>query len=128
MEVFNGDFKATQKTPPIARNQKTMVPTCDLLTPAYAATLAVTVDEMKTILKPGTLTGNMTLNLTVSDDLPEGAELHLHVTSDGSQRTITMGTKLLAPALVTAASKQHKQVFTYDGTNFVANAAAIQLN
>ena len=99
----------------------------DSQAPAYAATLAATISNQSTQLKVS-VTGNMTINLTLSSELRTGAVLFLEIISDASIRTITMGTGMLGANLVTVASKTHTQTFRFDGTNFIADGASVQVN
>lgn len=114
--------------PDISTVKKYLAPTTDHQTPAYAATLAVTVKEDLTILEPATLGGALTVNLTIDALVMKGAKLQLIVTSDASARAITPGTGFLAPAFNTVSGKKHSQLYIYNGTAFVAAGPQIQLN
>lgn len=101
---------------------------CDLQTPAYAATLAVTIADQLTFLIPATLTGALTINLTIVSTVRKGAILVCQLTSDGTARTTTFGTGFTAPALAGVISKTLNQSFIYNGTTFVPMAGGFQIN
>jgi hypothetical protein len=105
----------------------------DYQTPAYAATLALTVKQGKavTLVKPGTLTGNMTINVGVGSattDPQIGDELKIIMKSDGSIRTVTFGTGFqpTAATIVTVANKTVSACFMFDGTGWQEMSRAIQ--
>lgn len=100
----------------------------DTQSPAYAATLAVTIKNQGTILIPGTMTGAMTINLTINADINAGARLSIQLTSDGTARTVTFGTGFTAVALAGTISKTNKIEFEYDGTTFKQSGAAVLIN
>lgn len=89
--------------------------------PAYAATLAVTIKHMETVLQPAQLTGNVTINLTINSQVTRGAKLYLKVAADTSDRTVTLGTGIDADVddIIVPAGKKLFRVFVYDGTSFV---------
>ena len=99
----------------------------EVLQPAYAATLAVTVTDLFTILDPGTLTGNMTINLTLATGIRAGAKLFVELTATATEVT-TFGTGFTAPTVTGAAGKTKCQLFVYDGTNFKPVAVAYQID
>lgn len=100
----------------------------DVQTPDYAATLAVTVTEQLTILKPTILTGDMTLNVTIDDEVKEGAMLMLvqPATTDGMD--VTFGTGIDGPNLVGVTGKTKTSFFMYDGVSFKQIGAMVQLD
>lgn len=114
-EEFN--FKAPEgKT-----KEEVLFPLGDVQEPAYAATLAVDVEQMETFLQPAELTGALTINLAVNAQVTKGAKLHLKLDADGTNRTVTLGTGFDAAAAditVTANTVVFKS-FVYDGTAFV---------
>jgi hypothetical protein len=89
--------------------------------PAYAATLAVTVKQRDCFLQPATLTGAVTINLTIDAQLTPGAKLYLKVTADGTNRVVTLGTGFDAAAtdITVTASTCFCRTFVYDGAAFV---------
>lgn len=99
----------------------------DVQSPASAATIAVSVTNSKTIVNLSLDTA-ATVNVTIDEDLPTGAELHLKITSDGTGRDVTCGTNLTGPVISGVASKTKVASFVYDGSAFVASGASIQLD
>jgi hypothetical protein len=129
MQTFKDNVRIGFVFPDGATQDKdTLFPSCDHQTPAYAATLAVSVNESDTILEPAQLTGNVTINLTAGSALKKGERLKVIISSDGSARTVTLGTLFLGPGLTTTASKKHSATYIWNGTNFVADAAWVTLN
>jgi hypothetical protein len=104
-----------------AEKNEVLFPFSEIQTPAYAATLPVTVKQMKTFLQPGTLTGAVTINLTLDAQLTRGAKLYLKVTADTTNRVVTLGTGFDAAAtdITVTASTCFCRTFVYDGTVFV---------
>lgn len=94
----------------------------DVQTPAYAATIAVTVNNAKTLLNIAQLTGAATLNLTIDGDLPAGAELIVKAQSDGTARDLTPGTGMTGTAIAGVISKTKYATYVYDGSTFVHTA------
>jgi hypothetical protein len=95
----------------------------DVQTPAYASTIAITVNDLATIVEPATLTGNVTFTVANTDGILAGAELVIQVACDATPRTITFGTGFSASAITGVASKKTTCVFKYDGTNWILAAA-----
>lgn len=91
------------------------------LTPAYGATLAVTIAKHETVLKPAELTGAVTINLTIGATVKKGAKLVLVTLADGSNRVVTLGTGFDAAAAdyTNTASTTFARSFIYDGTAFI---------
>lgn len=107
----------------------TVFPTAEKQSLGYAAVIAALVERTTTVLDLGTLTGAATLNLTLGSDIPVGALLLVKAGSDATARDLTLGTKFGGPAtLAGTISKNKSQLFMFDGTNFVATAAAVTLN
>jgi hypothetical protein len=99
----------------------------DLQQPAYAATLAVTIDNQVTILDPAILTGNMTINLTLDQGIRAGALLLCELTATATEVT-TFGTGFTSPTLTGVAGKTKVMGFIYDGTSFKPWAAGYQID
>lgn len=92
---------------------------------AYAATIAVTPNASKTYYHVAQLTGNATINATVSS-CEKGDEVVFLFSADASNRTVTFGTGLNASAtIVVAANKNATTSFVYNGTTFVETGRAI---
>ncbi len=107
----------------IEANKKTLFPTYGAVSAEYAATVAVEVGEFYTYLTLGSLTGNLTLNATMSSWLTEGALLYVETIAT-DQRTVTWGTGLDAPVFTTDSAKHELTTFIYNGTAFKKVATA----
>jgi hypothetical protein len=99
----------------------------DVLQPAYAATLPVTIDNQFTILDPAILTGNMTINLTIDENVRAGAQLFVELTATATEVT-TFGTGFTAPTVTGVAGKTKCAMFIYDGVTFKPTAVAFQID
>jgi hypothetical protein len=100
----------------------------DVLTIAATGTTAFTVTKQETYASTlPTLTGNVTLDLTLSSELKAGAKLHLKVKTTATE-TFTFGTGIDAPVVTGAAGKTWCQSFWYDGTIFLPCGAKIQID
>lgn len=102
-------------------NREVLFPLAQVQAPAYAAAIAVTINQMSNFVQPVELTGNATINLTIADQVTAGARLNLKLDADASNRTVTLGTGFDAglASIVVAASKIAFLSFEYDGTAFV---------
>jgi len=95
---------------------------------AATGTTAATILNNVTYVAPKTtLTGNATLNLTLSSELNAGAMLHLEVATTGTE-TFTFGTGIDAPVVTGVAGKTWCQSFWYNGTIFLPCGAKIQID
>lgn len=113
-------------TTPENKDNTARVLTYDYQTPAYAATLAIAPKYYKTVVKPATLTGAMTVNATETDS-HACDELVFIFTADGTARTVTFGTNFVSAGTLTAAiSKQTVIRFIYDGANYVEMGRFVQ--
>jgi hypothetical protein len=99
----------------------------DLQQPAYAATLAVTITDLFTILDPAILTGNMTINLTLDQGIRAGAIIFAEITTTATE-VVTFGTGFTSPTLTGVAGKTKCMMFVYDGTSFKPMAAGYQID
>lgn len=123
--VYNGtDFDLVSAT----HDTVSQVPDTDAQSPDYAATIAATIKARHTVITPGTLTGALTLNLTINACVKAGSILIVKTTCDGTNRTTTWGTGFVAPALVGTASKTVHSCFIFDGTQFVLTGTPIQID
>ena len=89
--------------------------------PAYAATVAATIKQMKTFIQPAELTGNLTLNLTIDSQVTPGAMLFVKLDADGTNRTFAPGTGFddsCADVTVTANTVVNK-TYIFDGVAFL---------
>lgn len=98
------------------------------VTIAATGTTALTIDNSQTYnsVLP-TLTGNATLDLTLSSELKAGARLYLKVKTTGIE-TFTFGTGIDAPMVTGVAGKTWTQGFWYDGAMFFPIGAKIQID
>lgn len=85
--------------------------------PAYAATSALVLNGAnKNFVKYAQLTGAMTINATVTD-LEQWDEVVIQLESDGSSRTVTLGTGFESSGNVVIPANQFATVVGYfDGT------------
>ena len=101
----------------------------DLQTPAYTATLAVTIQNYVTLLEPATLTGAVTINLTIDQGVKAGARIIYKALSDGTARATTFGTGFQMTAGMAGVISKTKCIeFVYDGTSFLATGAGVQID
>ena len=93
----------------------------ELQTPVYGAAIAATITNSETVITPGTLTGNPTINLTIDSEVQGGAEIALILTDDGAARVVTFGTGFHTgtPAHTMGAGLTTALVFQHDGTDFI---------
>jgi len=61
----------------------------------------------------------MAVNVTVPEDMPDGAQLHLELPSDGTARNVTPGTGFTSAVLTGTISKTKVATFVYIGGKFV---------
>lgn len=95
---------------------------------AATGTTAATISQQQTSTQAlTTLTGNATLDLTLSSSLKAGATLNLKVKTTGTE-TFTFGTGIDAPTVTGAAGHTWCQSFWYDGTIFLPQGAKIQID
>lgn len=87
--------------------------------PAYAAAIEVTDQAAKEhLVKPGTLTGALTLNATAVTKHKLGDRFVFMFATDGTQRIVTFGTNILSSGTVTIpASKTATATGWFDGTS-----------
>lgn len=98
------------------------------LTIAATGTTDATISNAVTnVTSLTTLTGNATLDLTLSSELKAGAELNIKVKTTGTE-TFTFGTGIDAPTVTGVAGKTWTQSFVYDGTIFLPAGAKIQID
>jgi hypothetical protein len=91
-------------------------------------TTAATITNNETVVSTlTTLTGNATLDLTISSELKAGASLHIKVKTTATE-TFTFGTGIDAPVVTGVAGKTWCQSFWFDGTVFLPSGAKIQID
>ncbi|HNX65626.1 MAG TPA: hypothetical protein PKH02_02015 [Bacteroidales bacterium] len=114
------NFKAPNVVGDTDAKIEVLFPSVDTQTPDYAATIAVAVAAMNTIVEVGALTGDATINATIDTDVTKNAEMLLKLTASGAARTVTLGTGLSGSAIVVPSGATVYALLKYDGTNFVA--------
>ena len=98
------------------------------ITIAATGTTSATISNNETVVTSlTTLTGNGTLDLTLSSELRAGATLSIKVKTTGTE-TFTFGTGIDAPTVTGVAGKTWCQSFWYDGTVFLPAGAKIQID
>jgi hypothetical protein len=98
-----------------------------LVVEATGATAKTISNQVTCVTSLTTLTGNGTLNLTLSSELKAGAELNIKVKTTATE-TFTFGTGITAPVVTGVAGKTWAQSFYYDGSGFVPKGAKIQID
>ncbi len=100
----------------------------DIQTPAFDATLEVTITNQLTILEPAILTADCEIDLVIGDEVKPGAVIMFvqAATTDGMD--VTFGDGIDAPVLVGVTGKTKSQSFMYDGVSFKAMGAPVQLD
>lgn len=99
----------------------------DVRSVGYTASISVDVLNMETIVNVGTLTGALTIDLSISHQVDAGANLSIKVTVDDTNRVVTFGTGFTAVAHTATADKIFLYSFKYDGKTFV-QTSVMQLN
>ncbi len=107
----------------ISASKSILFPTFQSLSADYASTVAADVEEFYTYLNIDTLTGTLTLNLTLAPHLTAGAMLYVKTIAD-DQRNITWGTGIDGAVFQTDSVKHELNTFIYNGTVFQKVAAA----
>lgn len=120
----DGTYRSFNFLPPSGASEEkneVLFPFHEIQEPAYAATLAVEVKQMESFCKPAQLTGNVTVNLTIDDQLTPGAKLYLKLEADGTNRTVTLGTGFDDDAsnITVTASTVVCKTFVFDGTSYL---------
>lgn len=106
---------------PFGEAKKTVVAT-------FVATMNVSVNDRLNLVTLPSLTANATLNITPDANQLVGDLLVLSVPASADGNNLTLGNMIDGPAIVGVASKTKNQTFVYDGSNFVATGAAVQIN
>ena len=110
----------------LTESKEVLFPISEINTPAYGSTIAATISQMNSFLKPDTLTGNATINLAltmqedgVTPQVSPGAILLLQLTADGSaNRTVTLGTGTDGSSIVVPEGATVNALLIYDGTSY----------
>lgn len=96
-----------------------LFPSCEVMTPDYAAAIELELYEQHTIVK-ATLTGDTEITAVIDENITEGAELLLILTADGADCAVTMGTGISGDNFTVPTSGTVKCLCKYDGTNMVS--------
>jgi hypothetical protein len=91
----------------------------DVQSKAFAASLDIDVDNQKTLVEVGELTGAITLVAKPNPELRPGAELIIKLKSDATARAATLSTGFAGTTISGTISKTKYAYFVFDGTNFV---------
>jgi hypothetical protein len=122
------NFKAPEISADADKVVEVPFPTAEKQTVAGAATIELSINREKTVVDFGELSANMACTAAIGGDVPVGALLLVKAASDSSARTITFGEGFTSPTMAGTTSKTKAMAFMYDGTSFVATAAAVQLD
>lgn len=99
----------------------------DVKSVVYKASISIDVLNMETIVNVGTLTGAITIDLSVSHQVDPGANLSIKVIADETNRVVTFGQGFTAVPHTATAEKIYLYSFKYDSKSFV-QTAVMQLN
>lgn len=90
---------------------------------------AITIDDDLTVIDGVTTeaTGNRTINLTIDAEVKAGAKILLKSKTNGTETTI-FGTGITSVTITGVAGKTKTQAFTYDGTVFLPDGTAVQID
>lgn len=95
--------------------------------PAYAAVIALTIKNQRTIIEPDILTGALTLDLTIDSQVQKGAIIDLIIKTTGVEVT-TLGAGIDGPNIAGVAGKTKTQSFFYDGVSFKPVGTSVQID
>ena len=91
----------------------------DAQTPAEAAILAVTIGKGDTNVNVvGAAAQDMTMNLTIGADVPDGTKLTVKWLSDGTARDLIPGTGMNGNSVIGTVSKTTVAVYEKNGASF----------
>lgn len=96
-------------------------------TEAYASTIELDVEDTVNVVKVA-LTGAATLSMSANSKAVVGNKIALVVSSDATGRDLTFGTGIKAPVLAGVANKTKVQELIYDGGQWVACSAPVQID
>jgi hypothetical protein len=100
----------------------------DHLTPDYAAIVEAAINNQLTIIEPAILAGVLQLDLDIDPEVRKGAIIAVKIKAAALGQDVTFGAGIDGPMLVGAAGKTKTQTFVYDGTNFIAVGASVQID
>ena len=90
----------------------------DVTAVAYAATMALTTANTRTVATIAQMTGAGTINVTIGAEQAVGDELFIKSSSDGTGRVLTWGTGFTGNAYTHVANKSAIHRFVYNGTTW----------
>ena len=92
-------------------------------------TQALVIDDNMTIIDGVAVeaTSNRTLDLTIDPEIKAGAKILLKSKTNASETTI-FGTGISSVTITGSAGKTKTQSLTYDGTNFLPDGTAVQID
>lgn len=101
----------------------------DVVAIAATGTAALTIDNDLTIIDGVTTqaTGNRTITMAAATDLKAGARVLVKSKTAATQTTI-FSTGCIAPTITGVAGKTFVCELVYDGTSFVAQGTAVQID
>ena len=90
---------------------------------------ALTIDDDMTIIDGVTIEGSgvRTIDLTITTGVKKGAMLLIKTKTAGTQNTV-FGTGITAPTFAGVAGKTFTQGFKFDGSVFLPDGAAVQID
>lgn len=92
----------------------------------YEATVAIEVENAESMATLA-MTGAATINASTDANVPDGANLTLKVSADGTNRVLTFGTGFLANAFTVTANKSFALTFKKIGGTWTG-IGTLQLN
>lgn len=96
------------------------VPNKEQRTVAYTSTIALSTTHEETFVKVGTLTGALTMTISVTDPVTTLDRLSIVFLADGTDRVVTFSTGFSANGALTVTASTYKTVaFIFDGVNWV---------
>lgn len=99
----------------------------DIQTPAYAATIPITIADQFTIINPAILTGALTINLTITPTVRAGAVIQTLIKTTATE-VFTAGTGFTGPTQTGVAGKTKSALWIYDGTTFKMAGTPVQID
>jgi len=102
----------------LTETQEVLFPAPETQAPDYAATIALTISRMFTVIDFAALTGNATVNLTLNAKLSKGALIVAKMTASGADRVVTPGTGFSGAAITIPSAGTINVLYAFDGTNF----------
>lgn len=102
----------------LTETQEVLFPAPETLSPAYAATIPVTINRMFSVVDFAALTGNATVNLTINKNVSKGAMIVAKMTASGADRVLTPGTGFSGAAITIPSAATINVLYVFDGIEF----------